>query len=72
MGKLKTNKQTCFALPSKHILVILRHLGGSVVEHLPAFGSGHDLGVLWLESHIRLPPGSLFLPLPMSLSLCFS
>ena len=48
------------------------HLGGSAVERLPLtqvviLGSG-------IKSYIRLPAGSLLLPLPMSLllSLCIS
>ena len=41
-------------------------LGDSVVECLPsAQGPG-------IESHIRLPAGSLILPLPVSLSLSLS
>ena len=48
----------------------LGHLGGSVVEHLPLaqviiLGPG-------IESLIRLPAGSLLLPLPMCLPLCVS
>ena len=43
------------------------HLGGSVVEHLPlAQAVSWDPGI---ESHIRLPAGSLLLLLPVSLSL---
>ena len=35
-----------------------------------AFGSGHcDPGVLVIESHVRLPAGSLLLPLSVSLPL---
>ena len=37
------------------------------------FGLGHDPGGPGIKFHIRLPVGSLLLPLPMSLlSLCFS
>ena len=45
-------------------------LGGSVVEHLPS-----AQGVIprsWIKACIRLPAGSLLLPLPMSLHLCVS
>ena len=52
-------------------LVVLGHLGGSVVEfafQLRAWSQSSEI-----ESHIRLPARSLFLPLPMSLpSLCVS
>ena len=43
------------------------HLGGSAVEHLPS-AQGVIPGAR-IESHIRLPTGSLLLPLPMSLPL---
>ena len=42
-------------------------LGGSAVEHLPS-AQGMILG-LGIESHIKLPIGSLLLPLPVSLPL---
>ena len=48
------------------------HLGGLVVEHLP---SPQVVILSWgpgMESSIRLPIGSLRLPLPMSLPLCVS
>ena len=41
------------------------HLSGSVVEHLPLA----QVMIPGIESCIRLPMGSLLLPLPMSLPL---
>ena len=58
--------------PSSHVSlktqsVITGCLGGSAVEHLPlAQGMIPGPGI---GSHIRLPIGSLLLPLPMSLPL---
>ncbi|CAK7320259.1 hypothetical protein VULLAG_LOCUS22521 [Vulpes lagopus] len=48
------------------------HVGGSVAEHLPLAQS--VIPGPGIESHIRLPAGSLLLPLPMSLplSVCVS
>ena len=36
----------CGAYKIRHADDLQGHLGGSVVEHLSAFGSGHDPGVL--------------------------
>ena len=48
-------------------------LGGSVIEHLPlaqgAIPGSQDPGI---KSHVGLPAGSLFLPLPVSLPLYVS
>ena len=43
--------------------MILGHLGGSAVEHLPLAQSSE------IESHVGLPAWSLLLPLSMSLPL---
>ena len=47
----------------------LGHLGGSVVEHLSAFGLGRDPGVLGSSPTLGFLKGNLLLPLPMSLPL---
>ena len=52
-------------------IVTQGHLGGSVVEPLP-LAQVVIPGVLGIKSCIRLPTGSLLLPLPMSLPLCLS
>ena len=59
-----TNKINIFKVKIKGLL------GGSVVEHLP-LAQVVTLGS-WEETHIRLPAGSLFLLLPVSLPLSVS
>ena len=44
--------------------------GGSVFEHLPS--AQVMIGGLGIESHIRLPAGSLLFPLPTFLPFCIS
>ena len=50
----------------------LGHPGGSAVERLPLFGSGHDPWGPGIESHTGLPAWSLLLSLTVSLPLSLS